>query len=298
MSLFETDETNQFTFEAFATHDFYTRINRHLVQRAIAQLATRHSEVVATTSSPPPITIVDMACGTGAISRLIAEEMAQQQLLANTCIIGVDPSAEALRIASNGMRADYPEVQKKFLQGDVSDLPHIVQNADAAFFCNAIHLVPDKNDAFRHVAEILAPHGIFACNSGFYQGTYVEGTERFYRLWTRRAVGWLKKEHPEVRLSRQAKATAMQWLTPEEYVTALQQSGFGEIDISRNNTTISLDAWRDLGKYWLFIEGALPGVPLALGAAALENAVYQTGQELGLTTVPRTWLQLISTKNS
>ncbi len=298
MSLFETDETNQFTFEPFAAHEFYTQVNRLLVQRAIAHLATRHTDAAATASSTPVITIVDMACGTGAISRLIAEEMAHHQLLATTCIIGVDPSAEALRLASKSMQAEYPEAQTKFLQGDVSDLPRIVENADAAFFCNAIHLVPDKQDAFRHMAEILAPNGIFACNSAFYQGTYVEGTERFYRLWTRRAVGWLKKEYPEVRLSREAKATAMQWLTPEEYVEALRQSGFGEVEVSHNNALMPLDAWRDLGKYWLFIEGALPGVPLALGAAALENAVYQAGQELGLTAVPRTWLQLISTKNS
>ena len=297
MSLFETEETNQFTFEAFAAHDFYTQVNRLLVQRAISHLITHRSTTTTPTSDTPLVTIVDMACGTGAISRLIAEEMSQHQLLSKTCIIGVDPSAEAVRLAEKSMRADYPEVQTKFLQGDVSDLSRVVQNADAAFFCNAIHLVPDKKDAFRHVAEILAPEGIFACNSAFYHGTYVEGTERFYRLWTRRAVGWLKKEHPEVHLSREAKAMAMQWWTPEEYVAALQQSGFGEVDISRNNAIMSLDAWRDLGKYWLFIEGALPGVPLALGAQALENAVYQTGQELGLSEVPRTWLQLISTKN-
>ncbi len=295
MGLIETNETNQFTFEAFAAHDFYTQVNRLLVQRAIGHLVKKQG---IGTSASAQITIVDMACGTGAISRLIAEEMARHQLLERTCIVGVDPSAEAVRLASKAMETEYPQLQTNYLQGDVTDLPRIVKNADAAFFCNAIHLVPDKPDAFRHMAQILAPNGIFACNSAFYQGTYVEGTERFYRLWTRRAVGWLKKEHPEVRLSREAKATAMQWFTPEEYVAALQQSGFGEVDISYNNAIMSLDAWRDLGKYWLFIEGALPGVPLAFGAAALENAVYQTGQELGLTEVPRTWLQLISTKSA
>ncbi len=292
MSLFETEETNQFTFEPFAAHDFYTQVNRLLVQQAIHHLL-RHRSFHANT-----VTIVDMACGTGAISRLIAQEMARHKLLARTCIIGVDPSGEAIRLAKKSMQEEYPEVRTQFFQGDVTDLPHIVQNADAAFFCNAIHLVPDKHDAFRHMAEILVPNGIFACNSAFYEGTYVEGTERFYRLWTRRAVGWLRKEHPEAHLSRQAKATARQWLTPEEYVTTLQQSGFAEVDITRDDTLMSLDAWRDLGKYWLFIEGALPGIPLALGAAALENAVYQTGQELGLTEIPRTWLQLIATKSS
>ena len=61
---------------------------------------------------------------------------------------------------------------------------------------------------------------------------------------------------------------------------------------------ISVDAWRDLGQYWLFIEGALPGVPLALGAAALEAAVYEVGEELGLTEVPRNWLQLVAIKEA
>lgn len=294
MKLFETEETNKFTFEPFAAHTFYTDVNRSLVQHALAHLASRRHN--STNGTSTTFTIVDMACGTGAISLLIAEEMAQHGLLARTRIIGVDPSAEALRLADRAMKTAYPELQTDFIQGEVADLSRVVQNADAAFFCNAIHLVPDKLDAFQHMASILAPKGILACNSAFYQGAYVEGTERFYRLWTRRAVGWLRKEHPEAHLSRENKATAMQWFTPDEYINALRQSGFGQVDVSRTNADLSLDAWRDIGQYWLFIEGALPGIPLALGAAALEHAVYQTGAELGLTEVPRTWLQLVATK--
>jgi len=57
---------------------------------------------------------------------------------------------------------------------------------------------------------------------------------------------------------------------------------------------MALDGLRDLGHYWLFIEGALPGAPLALGAAALDTTVYQAGQELDMTEVPRMWLQIIA----
>jgi ubiquinone/menaquinone biosynthesis C-methylase UbiE len=284
MGLTETEETNKFTFEAFAAHPFYTEVNRTLVQQALAHLSSRPIE--------NPITIVDMACGTGAVTRLIAEEMAHQGRQVH--LIGVDPSAEALRHAQRGMKGI--GVKAEFIQGDADDLPSIVHDVDMAFFCNAIHLVPDKNSAFQRMASILAPGGIFACNSAFYEGTYVVGTERFYRLWTRRAVSWLRKEHPDVHLSREAKAIAMQWLTPEEYVDSLKQTGFNKVETTNQDVLISLDAWRDLGQYWLFIEGALPGVPLALGASALENAVYQAGQELGLTEVARTWLQIIATK--
>jgi ubiquinone/menaquinone biosynthesis C-methylase UbiE len=209
-------------------------------------------------------------------------------------LVGVDPSAEALRRARKSM--EEMGAKAEFIQGDTEDLPSIVHDVDVAFFCNAIHLVPDKLAAFRQMASILLPGGMFACNSAFYEGTYVEGTERFYRLWTRRAVGWLRQEHPEVHLSREAKAVAMQWLRPDEYIDLLKQTGFKTVETTSQDVFISLDAWRDLGQYWLFIEGALPGIPLAFAASALEHAVYQTGQELGLAEVARTWLQIIALK--
>jgi ubiquinone/menaquinone biosynthesis C-methylase UbiE len=286
MALIETEETNRFTYERFAAHAFYTDINRSLVQQALAHLPERAGT----------LTIVDMACGTGAVTRLIAEELAKQGRLDRARLIGVDPSAEALRHARTGMDEMGMETHAEFIQGDAEDLPTIVSNADAAFFCNAIHLVPDKRVAFDQMSTILAPGGIFACNSAFYEGTYVPGTERFYRLWTRRAVGWLKNTHPDAHLSREAKAMAMQWLSPKEYITLFKETGFSSVETVQTAVNISLDAWRDLGQYWLFIDGALPGVPLAYGAEALETAVYQVGPELGMTEVPRMWLQVVATK--
>lgn len=286
MGLLETEETNKFTYEAFAAHPFYTNVNRSLVKQALGHLETRSADV--------PLTIVDMACGTGAITRLIAEELAAKGRQAH--LIGVDPSGDALRSAHKSM--EEMGVQADFIQGEAEDLPTLVQGADAAFFCNAIHLVPNKLSAFQQMATILAPGGIFACNSAFYEGTYVEGTERFYQLWTMRAVRLLRKEHPEVRLAREAKAMAMQWLTPAGYAESLKQAGFSSVENHYEKVLISLDAWRDLGQYWLFIEGALPGAPLAYAADALKHAVYQVGQELGLTEVPRTWLQIVATKEA
>jgi ubiquinone/menaquinone biosynthesis C-methylase UbiE len=289
MSMIETEETNQFTFEAFASHNFYTEVNRSLVRHALASIAPRPPNI--------PLTIVDMACGTGAVTRLIAEELANKERQA--FIVGIDPSAEALRRAEKGMK----EMQAKginanvdFIQGEASDLPHILQNADAAFFCNAIHLLPDKLSAFRLIASILAPDGIFACNSAFYNGAYVEGTERFYRLWTRRAVGWLRKEHPEAHLSRETKAIAMQQLDRAGYICLLKEGGFCRVDAVEEQAMMTIDSYRDIGQYWLFIEGALPGIPLTIGAEALGTSVYQAGDELGLKGIPRNWLQIIAHK--
>jgi len=284
MGLIETEETNKFTFEAFAAHPFYVEVNRSLVRQALAHLQRRPTAM--------PLTIVDMACGTGAVTRLIAEEMVCQGRRVH--LIGVDPSAEALRRAEKGM--EQMDVQADFIQGDSADLPGIAGNADAVFFCNAIHLVADKLAAFQEVASILAPGGIFACNSAFYEGTYVEGTERFYQSWTFKAVRWLRKEYPSIRLARGEKAMARQFITPEEYMASLRQAGFGSVEALYEDAIISLDAWKDLGQYWLFIEGALPGAPLAEAAEALSHAVYQVGDELGIAAVPRRWLQMVATK--
>lgn len=284
MGLFETEETNQFTFEPVTVHPFYAEINRSLVRQAFIPFTSR--------SAGAALSIVDMACGTGVITRLIAEEMVR--LGHPGRIMCVDPSAEALRLAQKSM--EEVEIKADFLQGEADNLSSIVHNADAAFFCNAIHLVSDKLSAFRQMKAILAPGGIFACNSAFFDGTNAGETERFARRWIRRAVGWLRKEHPEVKFSREAKKVAMQWLNPEEYSSLLKKCGFNRIDITLERTMIPLDALRDLGKYWLFIDGALPGVPLALGAEALGISVYQAGQELDMSGVPRMWLQMIARK--
>ena len=68
--LIETEETNRFTFESFAAHDFYTEVNRSLVHQALAPFKARPAD--------QPLTVVDMACGTGAVTRLIAEELKNQ----------------------------------------------------------------------------------------------------------------------------------------------------------------------------------------------------------------------------
>jgi len=287
MDITYSEEIEQFSFEAFASHKFYTEVNRSLVRHALTTI----------TSYPlsDTLSIVDMACGTGAVTRLITEELAMQGRHAH--IIGVDPSREALRLAQRSMEELQDKgIEAEFIQGDTSDLPQIVQNADAVFFCNAIHLISNKLSAFKLIASILTPRGIFACNSAYYNGAYVEGTESFYRLWTRRAVGWLRREHPEVHLSRESKAMAMQQLDREGYIYLLKEGGFSCVDAVEEQAIMTLDSWRDIGQYWLFIEGALPGIPLDLGAEALGISVYQAGKELGLKQVPRNWLQIIAHK--
>ncbi len=277
-----SSEDHLYSYEPFTQHAFYTAVNRALVERAVAQLSSP--------TSHEPYTIVDLGCGTGAVTQLIVEALQQQGQQAK--VVGIDPSSQALsqaqcRLAESGMEV-------RWVQGDATALAWLGIRVDALFFCNALHLVPDKPLAIAQIARALQPGSIFACNSTFFTGAYVPGTERFYQLFMRRAIGWLHREHPEVRLSHDGKALARQWLSEADYVALLQQQGLQMCSSALEEVQMSLGSWQDISRYWLFIQGALPGAPLAVGAEALATAAAQVFGELGLTVVPRNWLQLVA----
>jgi ubiquinone/menaquinone biosynthesis C-methylase UbiE len=272
---------SSYTFDPFARHKFYHDVNQSLVHRAISRLDAAHP-------AGEPVRVVELASGTGAVTELILDEL--ERLGRPGTVIGVEPSPEAIEIATDRLAAR----GATFVQGDADNLETAAPNADAIFFCNAIHLVPDKREVAATIASALAPNGFFACNSSFYQGAYAAGSERFYHLWTRRALGWLRKNHPGVRTARTEKAMAMQWLTPDEYSRALEANGLHVVDRAEETALLPLRAWQDIGRYWLFIEGALPGVPIPIGADALEHSAAEAMTELNITEVPRIWLQIVA----
>ena len=55
-----------------------------------------------------------------------------------------------------------------------------------------------------------------------------------------------------------------------------------------------LESWVDISAYSRFVRGALPGVPLEWAAAALQEAATRVFQHLGLSSVPRNWLQVVA----
>ena len=272
---------SSYTFDPFAQHKFYHDVNQSLVHRAISRLDAAHP-------AGEPVRVVELASGTGAVTELILDEL--ERLGRPGTVIGVEPSPEAIEIATARLESR----GATFVQGEADSLVTAAPNADAIFFCNAIHLVPDKRAVMGMIADALAPHGLFACNSSFYQGAYAPGSERFYHLWTRRALGWLRKNHPGVRTSRSEKATAMRWLTPDEYAQALEVNGLQIVERAEETALMPLRAWQDIGRYWLFIEGALPGVPIPIGADALEHSAAEAMTELDITEVPRIWLQIVA----
>jgi ubiquinone/menaquinone biosynthesis C-methylase UbiE len=272
---------SNFTFDPFARHQFYCDVNASLVRRAIGRLD-------AARPKGEPVRILELASGTGAVTEQILDELDRRARPGS--VLGVEPSFEAIDVARERLHGRNVE----FVPGDADSLSSVASRVDAAFFCNAIHLVPDKDDAIGKIAHVLAPGGFFACNSSFFTGAYAPGSERFYHLWLRRALGWLRKNHPEVRPSRSEKSLAMQWLTADEYVTLAEHHGLRVVDREMEVAQMPLRAWQDIGRYWLFIEGALPGVPIPIGADALEYAAAEAFAELQIDAVPRIWLQLVT----
>jgi ubiquinone/menaquinone biosynthesis C-methylase UbiE len=264
------DEEARYSFQKFASHDFMSEVNRWLVEH----VGLRKDAVV-----------VDLGCGPGAVTEIILEHVDADS---GALVYGIDPSPSALDIARARIRARIA----RFLEGTGERFSHLVPPADAVIFCNAIHLVKDKAAVAAEAIKALRPGGIFAFNSTFFEGAYPGDTLKFYKRWVLRAVRHLKEAGVEV--SKGVKATAMQWLTPEQYKGILAEVGFGRIETSLQTKPMSCKSFEDISEFSLFIEGALPGVPLELGAKALKIGVRAAFEELQLQDVPRNWLSVIA----
>ena len=260
----------RFSFAKFAAHPFFKEVNEWLVARA---------------GITPGSDVVDLACGPGAVTELILKWMGTP---AQGCVYAVDPSASALVQAAQRVQSAIV----RGIQGTAERLGQLVPPVDTVIFCNAIHLVHEKAQVLAGIGKVLRRGGVLAFNTTFFDGAYAPGTQGFYKLWVLRAIRWLRERGYGV--ARGVKATAMEWLTPEEYRRLLQATGFGETYMELQEKHLSCQAWEDISEFSLFIRGALPGIPLAQGAEALKIGVRQAMEELRLQTVPRIWLQAVA----
>jgi ubiquinone/menaquinone biosynthesis C-methylase UbiE len=263
---------DRFGFWRFARHPFFTEINRWLVDR-VAALGPR---------------IVDLACGPGAITELLLARMREHT---RGIIYAVDPSLAELdrarrRIASGIVR---------FVHGSAENLSRLVPQVDVVVFCNAVHLIADKERVFREIRSVLGPGGVLAFNTTYFQGCYAPGTERFWRAWVVRAARLLQESGITVTHTHATRSAAMRWRTPEDYAQLVCEAGLVNPSWELHKADLSPESLEDIGQFSLFIEGALPGVPLDAGADALKRTVRAAIADARLTgSVPRYWLQFFA----
>jgi len=230
---------------------------------------------------------VDLGCGPGAVTKLILERLGEPK---QAKVIGIDPSPSALEKA----RAAISSRVAEFVQGSGEWLSRLVSQADAVVFLNAIHLVTDKALVLEEVRKVLKPRGVFAFNTTFFNGAYVEGTSAFWRRWVVRSVQALKEKGIGVQHTHTAKAPAMQWLSPDEYAALCTRAGLRPTTLELLRVEMTPESMADIGRFSLFIEGALPGVPLEEGSWALQQGLARTMDELKVSSVPRNWLECVA----
>src|SRR5213596_1075036 len=264
------DESERFSFEAFTRHPFFTEVNRWIVERVIC---------------PGRRKIVDLGCGPGAVTKLILERLDDAR---NATVIGIDPSPSALAKARAAIHSKVVE----FMQGSAEWVSRLVSSADAVVFLNAIHLVPDKALVMAEIRKVLNKGGVFAFNTTFFAGAYVEGTSGFWRRWVVRAVQVLKEKGIAVR--HDGHAAAMKWFSADDYAAACESAGLRPTTVELVKVEMTPESLADIGQFSLFIEGALPGVPLEEGSEALLKGLDRTLDELKVPSVSRNWLEVVA----
>jgi len=207
-------------------------------------------------------------------------------------VIRVQRSASAREVASrNTENLGYAVV--RFVQGGAEQLSQLVKGpADAVFFCNAIHLVQEKEQVLREIKSTLRRGGTFSFNTSFYEGAEPPEAEQFYRRWMMKALRALKTRYGV--LPDRTRVEARHRLTEADYVALLEGNGFRVRDKEVMTVQMPLGGFEDISRYDLWIEGVLPGVPLEAGRESLIEGAREAFRELGLTTSPRNWLLIVA----
>ena len=112
--------------------------------RHLAEATLRQVEV------PEGSRVIDIACGTGIVGRLLAEKVGK-----SGSVTGVDLNAGMIEVA----KRSHPNCVD-WRQGDVTDLPFPDHSFDMAFCQQGLQFFPDKLAALKEIRRILTPGGI------------------------------------------------------------------------------------------------------------------------------------------
>ena len=114
------------------------------------------ADLIETAAPEPGEFVVDVACGTGVVTRLAAERVG-----ANGRVVGVDLTPEMLEVAAattpTGLRIDWR-------QGDAVSLPLPDESNDLALCQLGLMFFPDRAAAVSEMRRVLSPGGRLAVN--------------------------------------------------------------------------------------------------------------------------------------
>jgi|TARA_B100001971_G_C18231120_1_gene563966 ubiquinone/menaquinone biosynthesis C-methylase UbiE len=269
--------TDDFSFSTFSKNEFYDALNARLVDMTDLGSGQR---------------IVDLACGTGGVTRLILERIKGAR---DSAIIAMDHSAIALKQAMEDLK-DIRDNAVQFVQSQVEQVSEsLKERADTIIFCNAIHYVPDKDALVGEISKALKPGGKFAFNTSFFDGGQPENSLQFYRKWMFKAARDLRKEYG-LKPERSKKVESRKHLTPDDYKDLVERHGFTILKQKIETIDVPIGGWLDISTFEDFISGTMPGVPLEQASASLQRGIEQAFEELNLTYVQRNWLGVVAVR--
>ena len=209
-------------------------------------------------------------------------------------VIGVDMSATALQEATEKV-ADVRDAVVEFVQSRAEEMSNSIhRTVDAVVFCNGIHYIEDKEGLLEEVYRTLKPGGVFAFNTGFFDGASPPETQKYYRRWMLKALRKLKTEYdlkPD-----HSKVESRKQLTAEEYGALLEAEGFEIKSQEIYPGEVTEQGFVDLSRFSDFIAGALPGVPPKTASEVLVETIRETFLEMGVTAWPRRWLTVVAAR--
>lgn len=128
------------------------------------QLVAAAEETVGLLAPQAGELVVDLGCGTGNASRLVAARGAH--------VLGVDPAARLLEVARAAVTAEGSEV--RFELGDAEHLPVPDGSVDAVVSVFGVIFAPDVPAAAAEVARVLRPGGRFALSAWYPRGALAD----------------------------------------------------------------------------------------------------------------------------
>jgi ubiquinone/menaquinone biosynthesis C-methylase UbiE len=257
--------------------------------------------------------VLDLACGTGAISAVLLEE---HPMLS---IVGLDLSRESLSLA----RADFlnagmceregvlraagtgaSAATVVLLEGTADQLPMVDEWADAVFMGHSIHMLPNPDLLLEEIWRVLVPGGLFAFNSSFYAGSQAPGTDHFYQLWWKRALTYILEKDAELKRSglpglKRKRGTAVRnstWPRIQDWRASLDNHGLEVASVNERTIKMTQSSFETIGSYAGFSTLMLSGYPPELASEAMVRAVAPAMTEFGATELPRLWLEVSARK--
>jgi demethylmenaquinone methyltransferase / 2-methoxy-6-polyprenyl-1,4-benzoquinol methylase len=161
---------------------------------------------------------IDAACGTGDIAYAFARALPAVRM------IGVDPSAEMLALASARAQTE-TGTRVSFLQGELASLPSSDQTVDVISAGYGFRNVPELSAAIAECARVLKPGGVLASLDFFApRNTLWRALFLWYLRVSGNVVGWLWHRTPAV-YGYIAHSIAA-FVTHDEFTALLRHHGF------------------------------------------------------------------------